>query len=120
MAGPTEAQTLNIDHGSPRENGYCESSNRKLSEEFLHGEIFNSTELFVLADGWRVVDRTFRPDSLLGYNPAEPEAWLAGVSRRNGSEERFPLYRTPTSATSQVVYPARQANNPTGIEHRAG
>jgi len=103
VAGPTEAQTLNIEYGSPSENGYCESSNPKLSEELLHGEIFNSTELFVLADGWRVVDKTVRPESLLGYNPAEPEAWLTGVSKGNGSEERFPLYRTPTSATSQVV-----------------
>jgi transposase InsO family protein len=33
-----------IDPGSPWENGYCESFNRKLRDECLNGEIFLLTE----------------------------------------------------------------------------
>jgi len=33
-------RTLYIEPGSPRENGYCESFNGKLSDELLNGEIF--------------------------------------------------------------------------------
>ena len=35
-------QTLYIEPGSPWENGYCESFNSKLRDEFLNGEIFYS------------------------------------------------------------------------------
>ena len=38
----TGAQTLYIEPGSPWENGYCESFNSKLRDEFLNGEIFYS------------------------------------------------------------------------------
>ena len=34
--------TLYIEPGSPWENGYCESFNGKLRDEFLNGEIFYS------------------------------------------------------------------------------
>lgn len=36
------ARTLYIDPGSPWVNGYCESFNSKLRDEFLNGEIFYS------------------------------------------------------------------------------
>jgi putative transposase len=36
----TGAKTLYIEPGSPWENGYCESFNSKLRDEFLNGEIF--------------------------------------------------------------------------------
>jgi len=48
------AKTLYIEPGSPWENGYCESFNSKLLDEFLNGEIFYSLkELQVLAERWR-------------------------------------------------------------------
>jgi transposase InsO family protein len=47
----TGAQTLYIEPGSLWENGYCESFNSKLRDEFLNGEIFYSMkELRVLAE----------------------------------------------------------------------
>jgi transposase InsO family protein len=51
----TGTKTLHIEPGSPWENGYCESFNSKLRDEFLNGEIFYSIkELRVLAERWRV------------------------------------------------------------------
>jgi hypothetical protein len=38
----TGTKTLYIEPGSPCENGYCESFNSKLRDEFLNGEIFYS------------------------------------------------------------------------------
>ena len=63
----TGAKTLYIEPGSPWENGYCESFNSKLRDEFLNGEIFYSIkELRVLAERWRVHYNTIRPHSSLG------------------------------------------------------
>ena len=46
----TGAKTLYIELGSPWENGYCESFNSELRDEFLNGEIFYSLkEVQVLA-----------------------------------------------------------------------
>ena len=94
----TGAQTLYIEPGSPWENGYCESFNSKLRDEFLNGEIFYSIkELRVLAERWRVHYNTVRPHSSLGYKPPAPEAWLTN-SKGHGEVEtatRFPLLHTP-------------------------
>jgi transposase InsO family protein len=94
----TGAKTLYIEPGSPWENGYCESFNSKLRDEFLNGEIFYSLkELRVLAERWRVHYNTVRPHSSLGYRPPAPEAWLAN-SKGHGEVEtatRFPLLHTP-------------------------
>ena len=47
------AQTLYIEPGSPWENGYCESFNSKLRDEFLNGEIFYSLkEAQILTERW--------------------------------------------------------------------
>ena len=71
----TGAKTLYIEPGSPWENGYCESFNSKLRDEFLNGEIFYSMkELRVLAERWRVHYNTVRPHSSLGYKPPAPAA----------------------------------------------
>src|SRR5277367_2507368 len=60
----TGAKTLYIEPGSPWENGYCESFNSKLRDEFLNGEIFYSIkELRVLAERWRIHYNTIRPHS---------------------------------------------------------
>jgi transposase InsO family protein len=73
----TGAQTLYIEPGSAWENGYCESFNSKLRDEFLNGEIFYSKkELRVLAERWRVHYNTLRPHSSLGYRSPAPQAWL--------------------------------------------
>jgi putative transposase len=95
----TGAKTLYIEPGSPWENGYCESFNSKLRNEFLNGEIFYSMkEIRVLAERWRVHYNTVRPHSSLGYRPPAPEAWLIETSQGYGkveSKERFPLFHTP-------------------------
>ncbi len=74
----TGAKTAYIEPGSPWENGYFESFNSKLRDEFLNGEIFYSMkEIRVLAERWRVHYNTVRPHSSLGYRPPAPEAWMA-------------------------------------------
>jgi transposase InsO family protein len=97
LAG-TGARTAYIEPGSPWENGYCESFNSKLRDEFLNGEIFYSMkEIRVLAERWRVHYNTIRPHSSLGYRPPAPAAWLA-KSLGHGEVEtatRFPLLHTP-------------------------
>jgi transposase InsO family protein len=40
----TGVKTLYIEPGSPWENGYCESFNSKLRDEFLNGEILHSIQ----------------------------------------------------------------------------
>ena len=95
----TGAKTLYIAPGSPWENGYCESFNSKLRDEFLNGEIFYSLkEVKVLAERWRVYYNTQRPHSSLGYRPPAPAAWQTEASQGCGkveSKERFPLSHTP-------------------------
>ena len=93
------AKTLYIEPGSPWENGYIESFNSKLRDEFLNGEIFYSLrELEVLAERWRVYYNTRRPHSSLGYRPPAPAACLMGNNQGHGEVEtaaRFPLLHTP-------------------------
>ena len=94
----TGAKTLYIEPGSPWENGYCESFNSKLRDEFLNGEIFYSIkELRVLAERWRVHYNTIRPHSSLGYRSPAPEAWLTNNTGCGEVETalRFPLPHTP-------------------------
>jgi len=78
----TGAKTASIEPGSPWENGYCESFNSKLRDEFLNGELFYSMkEIRVLAERWRVHYNTVRPHSSLGYRPPAPEAWMVTPGR---------------------------------------
>jgi hypothetical protein len=87
--------------GALGENGYCESLNPKLPKESLQGEIFSSSkELPALADGWRVNNNTFKPDSLLGNNPPAQAAWPTWATQGNGRTARFPISLPPTTATS--------------------
>ena len=67
-------QTLYIEPGSPWENGYNESFNGKLRDEFLNGEIFYTLpEAVVLVEQWRRLYNTVRPHSALGGKPPAPE-----------------------------------------------
>jgi putative transposase len=95
----TGAATLYIEPGSPWENGYCESFNSKLRDEFLNGEIFYSLkEVQVLAERWRIYYNTERPHSSLGYRPPAPPAWQIEVPLGHGkveSKQRFPLFHAP-------------------------
>ena len=92
-------KTLYIEPGSPWENGYCESFNSKLRDEFLNGEIFYSLkEVQVLAERWRIYYNTVRPHSSLGYRPPAPAAQQMEANTGHGkveSKEPFPLFHTP-------------------------
>ena len=81
------------------ENGYCESFNSKLRDEFLNGEIFYSLkEVQVLAERWRVHYNTVRPHSSLGYRLPAPVARHLESNMGYGEVEtatRFPLLHTP-------------------------
>ena len=67
-------QTLFIQPGSPWENGYNESFNGKLRDEFLNGEIFYTLpEAVVLVEQWRRLYNTVRPHSAWGGIPPAPE-----------------------------------------------
>ena len=94
----TGAKTLYIEPGSPGENGYCESFNSKMRDEFLNGEIFYSLqEVRVLTERWRAYFNTERPHSSLGYRPPAPEARLTKNMGHGKveSKQRFPLSHTP-------------------------
>ena len=68
-------KTLFIEPGSPWENGYVESFNRKLWDECLNREIFYTlTEAKVLIECWRREYNGFGPHSSLGYRPPAPAA----------------------------------------------
>ena len=105
----TGAKTLYIEPGSPWENGYCESFNSKLRDEFLNGEILYSLkEVQVLAERWRVYYNTERPHSSLGYRPPAPSAWQPEASQGHGkveSKERFPLSHTPDYGDGSYLSP---------------
>ena len=71
------AKTAYIEPGSPWENGYCESFNVRLRDEFLNGEIFYTIkEAEILIEQWRVHYNTVRPHSSLNWNPPAPESLL--------------------------------------------
>ena len=72
------ASPLFIEPGSPWENGYVESFNGKLRDEFLDREIFYTLkEAQVLIEQWRKLYNEIRPHSALGYRPPAPVAILS-------------------------------------------
>ena len=69
--------TAYIEPGSPWENGYCESFNARMRDEFLNGEILDTlTEAEILTRRWVNTYNTVRPHSSLGYRPPAPQAVL--------------------------------------------
>lgn len=69
-----EVQPLFIQPGSPWENGYVESLNGRMRDEFLNGEIFYTLmEAKILIERWRQHYNTKRPHSSLNYKPPAPE-----------------------------------------------
>ena len=96
--GKVGTRMLYIERGSPWENGYCESFNGKLRDEFLNGEIFYSLkEAQILTERWRVEYNTERPHSALGYKPPAPQAILPKQQGHGDMENaaRFPHPHTP-------------------------
>ena len=97
--------SLYIEPGSPWENGYCESFNGKLRDEFLNGEIFYSLkEAQILTERWRVEYNTERPHSALGYRPPAPQA-ISPKQQGHGDMEnapRFPHPHTPGDYDGQM------------------
>ncbi len=82
------AQTAYITPGSPWENGYIESFNARLRDEFLNGEMFYTLqEAKVLIEAWRHQYNTIRPHSSLGYRPPAPEVlrWPAPPAAWKGA-----------------------------------
>jgi putative transposase len=101
----TGAKTLYIEPGSPWENGYCESFNSKLRDEFLNGEIFYSLkEVQVLAERWRVHYNTIRPHSSLGYRSPAPETWQPEMKTGYGEvESKVPFPLPPTLDGDEIL-----------------
>jgi hypothetical protein len=95
--GRVGTRTLYIEPGSPWENGYCESFNGKLRDEFLNPEIFYSLkEAQILTERWRVEYNTERPHSALGYRPPAPQAILPKPGAwRCGKQNPFPTSPHP-------------------------
>lgn len=86
-----DVKTLYIEPGSPWENGYCESFNSKLRDEFLNREVlYTLKEAKVLIEAWRQHYNTIRPHSSLGYRPPAPKAILPAAS--------LPPYDQPVTA----------------------
>ena len=72
-----EVAPLYIEPGSPWENGFVESFNGKLRDEFLNREqLYTLKEAQILIEQWRRHYNTRRPHSSLGYRPPAPEARL--------------------------------------------
>ncbi len=68
-------KTLYIEPGSPWENGYNESFNGRLRDEYLNGETFYTLkEAQVLLEQWRHHYNHIRPHTSLGYRPPAPLA----------------------------------------------
>jgi putative transposase len=87
-------KTLFITPGSPWENGYVESLNARVRDEFLNGKIFYTLkEVQVLTEKWRVEYNTLRPHSSLGYMPPNPEALMPA----------FPLGCAPLRITERLA-----------------
>ena len=73
--------TAYIEPGSPWENGYCESFNARMRDEFLNGELFgNMYEVQVLTKRWVEYYNTIRPHSSLGGRPPAPQTIVPKIA----------------------------------------
>ena len=92
---------LFIEPGSPWENGYVESFNGKLGDEFLNGELFNTlAEARILIEWWRKEYNQVRPHSALGYRPPSPQTYHAC----NGLNARFNLVQLLGPGHDHLVF----------------
>jgi len=121
----TGARTLYIEPGSPWENGYCESFNSKLRDEFLIGEIFYSLkEVKVLAERWRA---TTTPKGRIPRWATDHLRRLHGRPKLHRGMEKWKAKNAshfptpPTTATGRYLpLPLRYTNTQSGTNYRAG
>jgi len=71
-----QIKPLFIEPGSPWENGYIGSFNRKKRDELMNGEIFYTLKEAEILIIWRKEYNTIKPHSSLGYQPPVPESTL--------------------------------------------
>lgn len=89
-------RTLYIDPGSPWENGYNESFNGRLRDEFLNREMFHTLkEAEVLTAQWRYLYNHIRPHTSLGYKPPAPLARMKEGACANAPAPSFMPPLTP-------------------------
>jgi transposase InsO family protein len=70
--------TTYIEPGSPWENGYIESFNGRMRDEFLNGELFgNMYEAQVLIKRWVEYYNTIRPHSSCNNRPPTPQTIIS-------------------------------------------
>ncbi len=106
--GKLGTKTLYIEPGSPWENGYCESFNGKLRDEFLNGEIFYSLkEAQILTERWRMEYNTERPHSALGYRPPASQAIMPRAG--HGDVENAPRFPHPHSPDDDYGQRSKEA-----------
>ena len=75
-------KALFIEPGSPWENGYVESFNGKLKDEFLNGEVFSTlAKARILIEGWGREYNQKWPHSALGYHPLAPKTILPAMAQ---------------------------------------
>ena len=87
--------TLYVAPGSPWENGYVESFNSKLRDEFLNRELFlHIDELRYVADRWRMDYNHYRPHSSLDY--MAPAAFAAKYLEQGSATLRLPQGKKDT------------------------
>jgi putative transposase len=66
--------TAYIEPGSPWENGFCESFNSRMRDEFLNCELLDTLkEAEILTKRWVLEYNTKRPHSALGYRSPAPQ-----------------------------------------------
>jgi len=88
-----------IEPGSPWENGYCESFNSKLRDEFLNGEIFYSMkEIRVLAE--RCEYTSTRYDHTLRWATTASSCGMDRDKLGHGEAGIATLIRLPTPHTA--------------------
>jgi putative transposase len=79
-----------IDPGKPQQNGYTESLNGKIRDEFLDDNWFgNLAEVRALLEEWRQDYNAVRPHSSLGY--MTPHEYLQQLAAKNFAEGHAPL-----------------------------
>jgi hypothetical protein len=75
------AKTACIAPGSPWENGYVESSNARLRDELLNGEIFHSLrEAEIVIESWKRHHNTVRPHASPGHQPPAPDVLIPALA----------------------------------------
>ena len=93
--------TLFIEPGSPWQNGYVESFNSRLRDEFLNVEIFNSIkEARILAAKWKEDYNENRPHSALNYMTPTRFAESLGAADSASLRSAPPSPPRPVTRTS--------------------